>query len=77
MLPLGALVLLEFAVLSPLFYYAFSRRITAPPATPKDAPAQTLSLCGFLCAVLSVRDVCGQLTLVDDLSEPLYVEQQL
>lgn len=80
-----ALVLLEFAILSFLYYYAYSQKITAPPASSNSnaqvnssssASEERMSFCGFLCAIFSFRDVFGLLTYNDTLAEPLTAVQQ-
>ncbi len=80
----GALVLLEFAVLSFVYYYAYSYKITAPPASSVNHQSaqgsnyggEKMSFCSFVCAILSFGDVFGLLTYKEDsLSEPLTVNK--
>jgi len=73
-----ALVLLEFAVVSVVYFYAYSYKITAPPANSsgKTNNFENLTLCGFVCEIMSFRDVFGLLTYTEgDLNEPLTTVQ--
>ena len=72
---LGALVLLEFAIISLVYYYAYSYKITAPPASSQSntniSAVEGLTFGSFVCQVLNFTDVFGLLTYTDSMNEPL------
>lgn len=69
-----ALVLLEFAIISLVYYYAYSYKITAPPASSSNTnvtAVEGLSFGSFMCQVFAFTDVFGLLTYTDAMNEPL------
>jgi len=68
------LVLLEFAIISFLYVYAYSKKVTPPPAETTantTLPASGISFGSFFCEIMAFRDVFGVLTLKENMEEPL------
>lgn len=67
-------MLLEFAIISLVYYYAYSYKITAPPAGSQSSNVTAvdgLTFGTFVCQVLSITDVFGLLNYTDAMNEPL------
>jgi len=73
-----ALVLLEFAIISLVYWYAYSYKITAPPVngnannnSTKITAVEGMTFGTFLCQIFAITDVFGLLTFTDSMNEPL------
>jgi len=72
-----ALVLLEFAIISLIYYYAYSYKITAPPVNNAGGSntaitaVEGMTFGTFMCQILHFNDVFGLLTYTDTMNEPL------
>jgi hypothetical protein len=63
---LGILVLLEFVILTLPYIYTFAYQITPLNPNSVKTTVERFTFCSFLGKVLSVTDVFGYLTLIDD-----------